>query len=122
MATARTDQTDNLVNQILTVIAEVMRARRNQQFDEAQRLLSNASLETLGIEHRALMFLSVADLCERLETPERIRACAKLVLAEAQLALAQGRWDDSERMQTRALSLVAAADARGGPTEFPQHV
>lgn len=121
MDTDLTAAKESLVEHILAVIADAACARRNHDYEKAQRLLSEASRTAFGIEHRELLFLSVAELCEQLRTPDRIRACAKLVLAEAQLTLDAGNWDQAERLQMRAMGLIASADARGGPTEFPSH-
>lgn len=102
-------------------LAAVGRAQREHAYATAHSLLEHACEALLELDFKEVCRSSVAELSERLAVPDRIRTLAKLVLAQAQLALAEEHWEEADRLQTRAMSLVAAADARGGHTGFSAH-
>jgi len=92
MAGIREDYIERMIEKLVAALAAILKAGKAQKTEEALELVQQTSLSLFGMEYRMLLTIDAASVAGLLEHPEKIKALAKLVSAEADLL--QQRGDD----------------------------
>jgi dsRNA-specific ribonuclease len=112
MAGIREDYIERMIERLAAALAAILKAGKAQKAEEALDLVHQTSLSLFGMEYRMLITIDAGSVAELLGHPEKIKALAKLVRAEA--ALLQQRGDSagvSHRFR-HALALLQEAQRR----------
>ena len=119
MAGIREDYIERMIEKLVAALAAILKAGKSQKTEEALDLVHQTSLSLFGMEYRMLITIDAASVAGLLGHPEKIKALAKLVSAEAELL--QQRGDDvgvAHRLN-HALALLQEAQ-RARPTPDPE--
>lgn len=92
MAGIREDYIERMIEKLVAALVAILKAGKAQKTEEALDLVHQTSLSLFGMEYRMLLTIDAASVAGLLEHPEKIKALAKLVSAEADLL--QQRGDD----------------------------
>ena len=92
MAGIREDYIERMIEKLVAALVAILKAGKAQKTEEALELVQQTSLSRFGMEYRMLLTIDAASVAGLLEHPEKIKALAKLVSAEADLL--QQRGDD----------------------------
>jgi hypothetical protein len=92
MAGIREDYIERMIEKLVAALAAILKAGKAQKTEDALELVQQTSLSLFGMEYRMLLTIDAASVAGLLEHPEKIKALAKLVSAEADLL--QQRGDD----------------------------
>ncbi|MFP2905534.1 hypothetical protein ACLESD_10830 [Pyxidicoccus sp. 3LFB2] len=111
----RKDYIERLIEEFAAALARIIKARREQRLADAQQLIQDTALASLGMEYGALLLADPASTSQLLGSPVRVKVLARLVAEEGELLQQQG---DSTTALARfqfALGLYDAARNQGLP-------
>lgn len=109
----RKDYIERLIEQFAAALAGILKARREQRHAEAQRLIHDTALSTLGMEYGALLLADPASTARLLGSPVRVKVLARLVAEEGELLGHQGDTDTASARFHFALALYSEAESMG---------
>ena len=109
----RKDYIERLIEQFVAALARIIKARREQRFADAQQLIRDTALSSLGMEYGALLLADAASTARLLGEPSRVKVLARLVAEDGEVLLAQGDADTASARFRYALALFAEAQAHG---------
>ncbi len=107
-----------LIEQVGDFQKSIAKLERDGQFQAGLREVDRAYDSLLDMDRQLFNIASSSSLAELLGPPERIRAIARVVRAEADLLRLSGDPINSKLKYKRALELYLEARARG--PEFPE--
>jgi hypothetical protein len=90
MAGIREDYIERMIEKLVAALAAILKAGKTQKAEEALDLVHQTSLSLFGMEYRMLITIDAASVAGLLGHPEKIKALAKLVSAEADLLQQRG--------------------------------
>ncbi|MCP3136967.1 hypothetical protein [Pyxidicoccus xibeiensis] len=109
----RKDYIERLIEQFVAALARIVQARREQRHAEAQQLIHDTALSSLGMEYGALLLADPASTARLLGDPTRVKVLARLVAEDGENLLAQGDPATAAARFQYALALYAEARAAG---------
>jgi hypothetical protein len=112
MAGIREDYIERMIEKLVAALAAILKAGRTEKAEEALDLVHQTSLSLFGMEYRMLITIDAASVAGLLGHPEKIKALAKLVSAEADLL--QRRGDDVGVAHRLGHALALLEEARRG--------
>lgn len=112
MAGIREDYIERMIERLVAALAAILKAGRSQKTDEALDLIQQTSLSLFGMEYRMLITIDAGSVAELLGHPEKIKALAKLVMAEAELLQQCGDTVGVSHRLGHALGLLQEAQRR----------
>jgi len=86
----RKDYIERLIEEFAAALARIIKARREQRLADAQRLIQETALSSLGMEYGALLLADPASTARLLGNPARVKVLARLVAEEGELLQHQG--------------------------------
>ena len=112
MAGIREDYIERMIEKLVAALAAILKAGKAQKTDEGLDLVQQTSLSLFGLEYRMLITIDAGSVAGLLEHPEKLKALAKLVGAEAELL--QQRGDDVGVAHRLGHALALLEEARRG--------
>ena len=112
MAGIREDYIERMIEKLVAALAVILKAGKTQKTEEALDLVHQTSLSLFGMEYRMLLTIDAASVAELLGHPEKIKALAKLVSAEADLLQQRGDAVGVAHRLGHALALIQEAQRR----------
>ncbi|WNG32692.1 hypothetical protein F0U61_03010 [Archangium violaceum] len=112
MAGIRQDYIERMIERLVAALAAILKAGKSQKTDEALDLIHQTSLSLFGMEYRMLITIDAGSVAELLGHPEKIKALAKLVSAEAELLQQSGDTVGVSHRLGHALALLQDAQRR----------
>ncbi|WP_163993614.1 hypothetical protein [Pyxidicoccus caerfyrddinensis] len=109
----RKDYIERLIEEFAAALARILKARREQKFADAQRLIQDTALSTLGMEYGALLLADPASTARLLGSPVRVKVLARLVAEEGELLQQQGDPVTASARFHFSLALYAEAESLG---------
>jgi sugar diacid utilization regulator len=109
MAGIREDYIERMIEKLVVALAAILKAGKSQKTEEALDLVHQTSLSLFGMEYRMLITIDAASVAGLLGHPEKIKALAKLVSAEAELLQQRGDEVGVTHRLGHALALLQAA-------------
>ncbi|QSQ21318.1 hypothetical protein JY651_40050 [Pyxidicoccus parkwayensis] len=109
----RKDYIEQLIEEFAAALSRILKARREQKFADAQKLIHDTALSILGMEYGALMLADPASTARLLGSPTRVKVLARLVAEEGELLQQQGQPDTASARFHFALALYSEALAAG---------
>ncbi|QRK11685.1 hypothetical protein JQX13_17410 [Archangium violaceum] len=119
MAGIREDYIERMIERLVAALAAILKAGKSQKKDEALDLIQQTSLSLFGMEYRMLITIDAGSVAGLLGHPEKIKALAKLVSAEADLLQRSGDTVGVSHRLGHALALLEEAQ-RGRTTPDPE--
>jgi hypothetical protein len=117
MSSVREDYIERMIERLVAALAAILKAGRQERWDEALDLVRQTSLSLFGLEYRMLVTIDALSVANLLGHPEKLKALAKLVLEEArlfehkgELPLAAGRRSHAEALLREAQRRRSAPD------------
>jgi hypothetical protein len=86
----RKDLIERAVEQFVTAIASILKARKEKRYGDARTLIRETSLTVLGMEYTALVLADAESTSRLLGTASRTRMLARLVRQDGELMREQG--------------------------------
>lgn len=86
----RKDLIERSIEQFAAALARLLKARQEQRFSDAQKLIRETSLSVLGMEYGALLMADAESTSRLLGSPARVTMLAKLVREDGELMKQQG--------------------------------
>ena len=112
MAGIREDYIERMIERLVAALAAILKAGKSQKTEEALDLVHQTSLSLFGMEYRMLITLDAGSVAGLLEHPEKLKALAKLVSAEAELLQQRGDTEGAAHRLGHALALLEEARRR----------
>ncbi|MFE8604545.1 hypothetical protein [Archangium violaceum] len=112
MAGIREDYIERMIERLVAALAAILKAGKSQKTEEALDLVHQTSLSLFGMEYRMLITIDAGSVAGLLEHPEKIKALAKLVSAEAELLQQRGDTEAVAHRLGHALGLLQEAQRR----------
>lgn len=112
MSGFREDYIERMIQKLVEALAAIMKAGKSQKTDEALELIQQTSLSLFGMEYRMLITIDAGSVAGLLGHPEKIKALAKLVLAEADVLEQRGDAVGVAHRLHHALGLLQQARRR----------
>ena len=112
MAGIREDYIERMIERLVAALAAILKAGRGQKTEEALDLIHQTSLSLFGMEYRMLITIDAGSVAGLLEHPEKLKALAKLVSAEAELLQQRGDTEGEAHRLGHALALLEEARRR----------
>ncbi len=112
MAGIREDYIERMIEKLVAALAAILKAGKAQKTEEALDLLHQTSLSLFGMEYRMLITIDAGSVAELLGHPEKLKALAKLVSAEADLLQQRGDAVGVAHRLGHALGLLQEAQRR----------
>jgi len=112
MAGIREDYIERMIERLVAALAAILKAGKSQKTEEALDLVHQTSLSLFGMEYRMLITIDAGSVAELLEHPEKIKALAKLVSAEAELLQQRGDTEGAVHRLGHAFALLQEAQRR----------
>ena len=112
MAGIREDYIERMIERLVAALAAILKAGKGQKTEEALDLIQQTSLSLFGMEYRMLITIDAGSVAGLLEHPEKIKALAKLVSAEADLLQQRGDMEGVAHRLGHALALLLEAQRR----------
>ncbi|HEX8438180.1 hypothetical protein [Archangium sp.] len=112
MAGIREDYIERMIEKLVAALAAILKAGKAQRTEEALDLVHQTSLSLFGMEYRMLITIDAGSVAELLGQPEKIKALAKLVSAEAELLQQRGDAVGVAHRLGHALALLQEAQRR----------
>ncbi len=112
MAGIREDYIERMIEKLVAALAALLKGGKGQRWEEVQDQLQQTSLSLFGMEYRMLVTIDVASVAELLGHPEKIKALARLVSAEAELLQQRGELPGAADRLEHALELLDEARRR----------
>ncbi|MCY1018055.1 hypothetical protein [Pyxidicoccus sp. MSG2] len=113
----RKDYIERLIEEFAAALARILKARREQKFADAQRLIQDTALSTLGMEYAALLLADPASTARLLGSPARVKVLARLVAEDGALLQQQGDTATASARLQYALALYDEARNHGLPPD-----
>jgi hypothetical protein len=112
MAGIREDYIERMIETLVAALAAILKAGQAQKTEEALDLVHQTSLSLFGMEYRMLVTIDAGSVAELLGHPEKIKALAKLVSAEADLLQQRGDAEGASHRLGHALALLQEVQRR----------
>ena len=112
MAGIREDYIERMIERLVAALAALLKAGKSQKTEEALDLVHQTSLSLFGMEYRMLITIDAGSVAGLLEHPEKLKALAKLVSAEAELLHQRGDTEGEAHRLGHALALLEEARRR----------
>jgi hypothetical protein len=112
MAGIREDYIERMIERLAAALAAILKAGKAQKTEEALDLVHQTSLSLFGMEYRMLVTIDAGSVAELLGHPEKIKALAKLVGAEADLLLRRGETAEASQRLWHVLALLQEVQRR----------
>ncbi|QRN96823.1 hypothetical protein JRI60_48930 [Archangium violaceum] len=112
MAGIREDYIERMIERLVAALAAILKAGKGQKTEEALDLIHQTSLSLFGMEYRMLITIDAGSVAELLGHPEKIKALAKLVSAEADLLQQRGDAVGVSHRLGHALALLQEVQRR----------
>jgi len=112
MAGIREDYIERMIERLVAALAAILKAGKSQKTEEALDLVHQTSLSLFGMEYRMLITIDAGSVAGLLEHPEKLKALAKLVSAEAELLQQRGDTEGTAHRLGHALALLEEARRR----------
>ncbi|MFY0526716.1 hypothetical protein ACN28I_27425 [Archangium gephyra] len=112
MAGIREDYIERMIERLVAALAAILKAGKSQKTEEALDLVHRTSLSLFGMEYRMLITIDAGSVAGLLEHPEKLKALAKLVSAEAELLQQSGDTEGVAHRLGHALALLEEARRR----------
>ncbi|MGZ3458683.1 MAG: hypothetical protein ACXU86_09270 [Archangium sp.] len=112
MAGIREDYIERMIEKLVAALAAILKAGKGQRTDEALDLIQQTSLSLFGMEYRMLITIDAGSVAGLLGHPEKIKALAKLVSAEADLLQQRGDTEGAAHRLHHARALLQEAQRR----------
>jgi hypothetical protein len=112
MAGIREDYIERMIERLVAALAAILKAGQSQKTEEALDLVHQTSLSLFGMEYRMLITIDAGSVAGLLEHPEKLKALAKLVSAEADLLQQRGDTEGAAHRLGHALALLEEARRR----------
>ncbi len=109
----RKDYIERLIEEFAAALARIIQARREQRLADAQQLIRDTALSSLGMEYGALLLADPASTARLLGDPARVKVLARLVAEDGEALLQQGDSDTASARFHHALALYTEARALG---------
>ena len=109
----RKDYIERLIEEFAAALARIIKARREQRLAEAQRLIQETALSSLGMEYGALLLADPASTARLLGDPARVKVLARLVAEEGEVLQHQGDTTTASARFQFALALYDEARRLG---------
>jgi ABC-type transporter Mla MlaB component len=120
MAGIREDYIERLIEKLVAALAVLLKGGKAQRWEEVQEQLQQTSLSLFGLEYQMLVTVDAASVAALLEHPEKIKALARLLSAEAELLQRRGelpgavdRWEHALELLEEARRRRATPDGEG---------
>lgn len=107
------DYIERLIEQLAAAFKAILKARQEQRPEEAQQLIREAALTTLGMEYSVLTMADAASTARLLGHPSRVVGLARLVALEGELLSEQGEEARASLRRSLALELFLEAREQG---------
>jgi hypothetical protein len=112
MAGIREDYIERMIERLVAALAAILKAGKSQKTEEALDLVHQTSLSLFGMEYRMLITIDAGSVAGLLEHPEKLKALAKLVSAEAELLHQRGDTEAAAHRLGHALALLQQVQSR----------
>lgn len=112
MAGIREDYIERMISKLVEALAAILKLGKGPRPEDALDLIQQTSLELFGMEYRMLITIDAASVAELLGHREKIKALAKLVLAEADVLEQRGDAVGVAHRLHHALGLLQQARRR----------
>lgn len=109
----RKDYIERLIEEFAAALARIIKAGREKKFADAQSLIQETALSTLGMEYAALLMADPASTARLLGSPPRVKVLARLVAEDAALIAEQGDAATATSRCHYALALYDEVQALG---------
>lgn len=109
----RKDYIERLIEEFAAALARIIKARREQRLADAQHLIQETALSSLGMEYGALLLADPASTARLLGNPARVKVLARLVAEDGELLQQQGDTPTASARFQYALALYTEAHALG---------
>lgn len=109
----RKDYIERLIEQLAAALARILKANQEQRPLEAQALIRDTALSTLGMEYGALLLADAATTARMLGSPTRVKVLARLVAEDGEALLRQGDAATATARFQYSLALYEEARALG---------
>jgi hypothetical protein len=86
----RKDYIERTIEQFVAALSRLIKARREQKFGDAQKIIRETSLSVLGMEYGTLLMADAESTSKLLGSPSRVTMLAKLVREDGELMKQQG--------------------------------
>lgn len=111
----RKDYIERLIEEFAAALARILKARREQRFADAQQLVQDTALSSLGMEYSALLLADPVSTARLLGDPARVKVLARLVAEDGEVLQQQGDSATAAARFSYALALYDEARAQGLP-------
>ena len=112
MAGIREYYIERMIERLVAALAAILKAGKSQKTEEALDLVQQTSLSLFGMEYRMLITIDAASVADLLGHPEKLKALAKLVSAEADILQQHGDTAGTSHRLGHALALLQEAQRR----------
>ncbi len=109
----RKDYIERLIEEFAAAVARIIKARREKRLADAQQLIQETALSTLGMEYSALLLADPATTARMLGSPARVKVLARLVAEDGEVLQQQGDAATASARFQFALGLYDEAQAQG---------
>ncbi|QQR44686.1 hypothetical protein JKA73_00570 [Myxococcus xanthus] len=109
----RKDYIERLIEEFAAALARIIKARREKKLADAQRLIQETALSTLGMEYAALLMADPVSTARLLGSPPRVKVLARLVAEDGELSAEQGDTATATSRIHYALALYDEVQALG---------
>ncbi|WP_163782906.1 hypothetical protein [Myxococcus vastator] len=109
----RKDYIERLIEEFAAALARIIKAGREKKLADAQRLIQETALSTLGMEYAALLMADPASTARLLGAPPRVKVLARLVAEDGSLIAEQGDAATATSRFHYALALYEKVQAAG---------
>ncbi|GHG89184.1 hypothetical protein [Comamonas sp. JC664] len=109
----RKDYIERLIEEFAAALSRIIKARREKKLADAQRLIQETALSTLGMEYMALLMADPASTAKLLGAPTRVKVLARLVAEDGELIAEQGDTATATARFQYALALYGEVQALG---------
>ncbi|MFP2963658.1 hypothetical protein ACLEPN_39490 [Myxococcus sp. 1LA] len=109
----RKDYIERLIEEFAAALSRILKARREKKLAEAQSLIQETALGTLGMEYTALLMADPVSTARLLGSPTRVKVLARLVAEDGELIAEQGDATTATSRFQYALALYDEVQALG---------
>ena len=112
MASIREDYIERMIERLVAALAAILKAGKQEQWEEALGLVQQTSLSLFGLEYRMLVTIDARSVADVLGHPEKLKALARLILEEARLFERRGELPLAAARRSHAGALLEEAQRR----------
>ncbi|AKQ69984.1 hypothetical protein A176_006896 [Myxococcus hansupus] len=109
----RKDYIERLIEEFAAALSRIIKARREKKLADAQNLIQETALSTLGMEYAALLMADPVSTAKLLGAPTRVKVLARLVAEDGELIAEQGDTATATARFQYALALYDEVQALG---------